>query len=180
MIFQALPRIPVSLSAQNMERDFAFASAKADLRRQWVVRTTLALALTSIMIVGLIVLRADQDTINTILKSLDQRAVALQAEVNALGQLPAALPGDHRLRVIYVDSIAREYAKSTTAPVIVARTALAQPTIRANGRGVIFYENGRIRHTWLTAQEFDAAWEAQEAAISLWNLERRITAPILP
>jgi len=180
MIFKAVPRYPIGLDAKDLEGEYLVSSPCAGHRRQWVIRTSLVLILSSAALIFLVILRADQAVINSILISLAKPTAALQAEVDELGQLPATLPGDYRIPVAYANSLVREYAKHTTQPVIVAQTWLAQPVLRGNGRGVIIYENHRVHSAWLTSQEFQEMLQAQEAAIKKWDEQRRSISPELP
>lgn len=180
MIFQAVHRTPIGIVAKDLERDLAIASAKTDLRRRWVIRTSLALASSSAVLVLLVLLRSDQLAINSVLRSLDGPLSALQTQVNVLGQLPVSLPSNNSTPIGYADTLVREYTKNTTGPVIVATTSLAQPVLRGNGRGVIIYENRRVRRVWLTSQEYEHKLLAQQAAIKSWNEQRRAKAPDLP
>ena len=180
MIFQATPHLPAGMSAGELERDLMIAATKVNLRRRWILRSSLTLLVTSAVLVLLVFLRADRTVIHEVLKSLDHSVRGLQTEIDALGQLPAVLPEATRGDLAYASPLVREYARQASESVIVASTASRSLVMQSNGNGVIIYQGQKVRREWVSGRQFLSAWQAQEARIKKWNQERRSAAPILP
>jgi hypothetical protein len=181
MVFRVAPQMPFDthVGLPELEREFMIAATRAHLKRQWIFRSSLVLGLTSAVLVFLVVVRADRMITNGVEHSLGRTVTALQGDVDRLGQLPAVLP-EGSSALVYANGLTREYARTTTGPVIVSWTGLYSLTLRSSGYGVVVYQGGKVRHAWLTATEFARERRAQEDRVQSWDEQRRSAPPVLP
>jgi hypothetical protein len=177
-----LSMVPSSfVGTGDLERDLMIAASKAQARRRWVLRTSLMLVFSAAVLAGLIVERRDRWMIQEVTRAMTPAVTALQASTNDLGQLPASVPDvPLRIRLAYASNLAREYARATGGPVIIANTPVRDLVFRRDGKGVIIYENGKIHAQWISAVDFLGQWKRQEALIRAWDEGRRLTPPVLP
>ncbi|MBI4579802.1 MAG: hypothetical protein HY718_08875 [Planctomycetes bacterium] len=181
MILRLIPEIPVGANVRELERESMIAASRASARRRWIVRTGLMLGVSAIVLVVLVVGRRDRMAIDEAVRAMDRPVAALQAEIDALGQLPARMPEvPSRVAIAYASDLMREYARTATEPVIVASTARRALILQRDGNAVVIYHEGKVRQEWWSRERFINAWQAQEARIKNWEQERRSQPPRLP
>jgi len=154
---------------------------KVKTRRRWAFRTVLILAISAVLLCLLVMWRRDETAKTGQLQSLAELAATLQAQVNELGRLPAIIPEPslHNLD-FYASDADRFYASRVSQPVIIAGTQPIHLLLTEDGRAVIIYQQGKIGAKWMTASEFEKAWDTQEAKITAFEQERKSSLPNLP
>ena len=156
-------------------------ATRARARRRWAARTTVVLSLTGILLVLTVVWRRDTDTRNSWLRFAHRSAVAVQAQLDQTGLLPADLPpagGSYSFH--YASYYDRFYAQRVSRPVLIAISPVVPLTFRSDGRSVLIYENGKVRAAWMTIAEFTAAYISQLADQDRFEQERLAEVPYIP
>lgn len=167
--------------AHGEEQDLLFAASKVQNRRRWIIRTALFLGTSSILLCTLVAFRRDQSTVRDSLAAMAPIVRQLQADTDALGQLPAALNGSGPFRdMAYVTELAREYANATKSSCIVAYSVRIPLVLGADGCIVLISEAGKVRQEWWSRIDLHNALQSQDTRIRAWELARRSTRPQLP
>lgn len=157
------------------------ATPRLHARRKWIVRASLSLSISALVLVFLVIVRRDKMTIDECMRSMARPVGTLQAQVDSLGRLPASIPESSKtLGLRYADDLVRHYAQQAGEPVIIASSPAIPLILRDNGRGVILIQDGRVWQEWWTASEFSKQERAQEARLRSWDRQRRALLPQLP
>ena len=114
--------------------------------------------------------------------STEANLKALQEHLDRYGRLPARVPDSLLLRntaplEFYADEGTRYYAQAVTEPVVIGYSRMAELFATYHGRGVIFFENGKLRAEWMHEGVFQRLWTAQEKARDAF-IERAREAPV--
>lgn len=179
MTMRATPELAARARALGPES--VLLTSRRAARRKWIARASLSLSLTSIVLVCLVVLRRDKMTIDECMRLTHRSAVALQAQLESLGQLPACLPESSTAAGLqYADDLARHYALQTGEKIIVASSPTIPLILHDSGRCVILVEDGQVHQEWWSVTEFHKRKNAQDARARAWDRQRRIPLPDLP
>ncbi len=154
---------------------------RARQRRQWVFRSTAMLAGIAILLSFLVTWRRDEMAADESLRLLAAPVAQLQAHLDAWGHLPAEIPEPARGSVELLLSAAdRYYADQTSDMVLIGHTPPVMLHLKENGRGVILYQQGKVRAEWMTTAEFRDRSARQMARMRAFEQERRARPPELP
>lgn len=174
---------PFGISAHSLSLPdrILLKSSQAVHRRRWILRSSILLLVSAGLITFLVMKRRDDMAVRGLLRSLDKSVLALQAQVDALGQLPARLPETNTtLQIAYATDAQRAYAREADRPVIIATTPWLGRVTASEGAGVILYEHGKVWREWWTRPRLLGEWRAQEDRIRAFDRERREAVPVLP
>lgn len=181
MITRLAPESPADFQHMPGVPEVMALAKKADVRRRWVIRTSLTLALSSVLLTLVVVVQRDRSTVAEFTRSLDRSASALQTIVNSLGRLPLAAPESlSKAGLSYASAVQIEFARRTDQPVIVAATAKRSLLLGEDGHGVLIYEKGKVRAAWLPRPRFVAEYVAQQERVNKFEEARESIAPNLP
>lgn len=179
MLFRAVPQTGAKL--RDLDHESVILANRVRTRRRWIIKGFSSLLLSAVVLVFVVILHRDGMTVDECLTSLDRPVAEFQAAVNELGQLPASLPDlPARCRLEVAPPIVREYAREAAGPVIIGSSPSIDLLLRADGNGVILYENGKVRCEWWPRVDFIRQYRAQAAQIRKWDERRQATLPQLP
>lgn len=156
-------------------------ASKARQRRRWVFRSAALLSITAVLLCILVTWRRDQLTIDAHLHRMAGTATQLQAYVDRYHYLPGmSEPIGAVSYVYYVTDADRFYASQVDHPVIIAITQPVELHLMETGRGVLIYEQGRVRPEWMSGSDFRQAFRQQQRDIENFEQKRRAAPPDLP
>ena len=148
---------------------------RTPLRPRSLLRSVLVVGLIAVALVVFTFLLGDVRRRHIVLAQAERYTDELQSRVFAPGLLPLNLeieiPPHLRTRAYAAKFLSRQDAhtlRGTDRRIIAAYTVPIARTLAPDGRGVVFFEEGRFATDWLTLDEFDRlAAEQAEVLVRL-------------
>jgi hypothetical protein len=125
---------------------------KARARKRWAIRSMVLLTLSAVCIIAIVYLRRDQTIKQVRLNQMADISKDLQKKVDKWGVLPFSLPELERGN--YASRQIRSYALRAEEPVIIGYSRKISLFFQADGRTVLFYDDGQIRSEWMREPAF--------------------------
>ncbi len=159
-------------------------TTKIQRRRRWMIFSLIQFLVLGLVATLLLAWQRDQRALHATLERMNKPLLALQESVDRWHMLPATLPVEVK-SLAYVGDADRYYAMNASEPVIIAFTPPTNMVLKADGRGVLFYQRdeqgrGRITSQWMSTAEFYTRWTAQEKKIREAEQERAARPLDLP
>ena len=152
-----------------------------------VARPILFLLATTVALAAFILGVGDVRRRSTAMEHARWYAAELQALVPEAGLLPLNLildvPPTRQTKTYEVVSLAREDARVLRdggRRILAAHTPTVVRNLAANGRAVIFFEDGRFQRAWLSSPEFEVISSAQSREIKRLKETPRDATPEAP
>ncbi len=139
--------------------------------RSPILRTLVFLLLSAGALLVFIALLGDWRRERNVLASLDSYVVEYEGRVGDAGALPLNLeldvPGDPSSRLIetWLAAAQANVLRASPRPVLAAWTIPIIRVLGADGRGVIFFEQGQFRVEWVPLPRFDRLFADQASDI---------------
>ena len=153
---------------------------KTRARQQRILRTTLLLLGSALLICVLVLLRTDTQRHNLAADSLEAPMRALQARINALGFLPATIDEDSIKGLNYLTSMADRFYAMHADKAIIGSSDKVSMYLRPSGRFVVWYDHGKLFTQWMNMAEYDSALRTQHDQMRAMEDRMRSRPPELP